>query len=133
MTLQRIVNGIVPLFALACLVPATSNAQDPTTIVPGNSYQVPAGSTQAPSITPKGPTTVLPETWTHVSGKIQAVDIPNQQVKIQDEAGTLSQVMVDSSVTIKRDGKSVSLAQLKPGDYVSLTRKRIKPDNSNKG
>jgi 3-dehydroquinate synthase class II len=75
----------------------------------------------------------LPADWTKVKGTIQEINLMERQVKIQDEKGNLSQVMIDTDVTINKGGKSVSMSQLKQGDKVTLTRQKPAGEYGNKG
>ena len=53
------------------------------------------------------------------SGQVTAVDATNNQLVIKGEAGTDVTIMISANTTITKDGKTVTLAEVKAGDLVS--------------
>jgi len=140
---KRALTSIVPVLAVSLLWPALAGAADPMSgspsagsapqeVAPGAAANQPgdAPSATAPSAV-AAPT--LPADWTKVKGTVQEINLMDRQVKIQDEKGNLSQVTIDTDVTISKAGKSVSMSQLQQGDKIVLTRKKNAGDYSNKG
>jgi Cu/Ag efflux protein CusF len=53
------------------------------------------------------------------AGKVTAVNAAQNQIIIKDESGKDITLVVSESTAITRDGKSATLADLKPGDWVT--------------
>ena len=53
------------------------------------------------------------------SGQVTTVDATNNQIVIKGDAGTDVTIIVSANTQITRDGKSVTLADIKAGDLIS--------------
>ena len=73
-----------------------------------------------PKQEPKQPKTEQPAKATKAyAGEVVSVDATKNEIVIKDEAGAETKLLVDKSTKITKEGKAISLADVKGGDKVT--------------
>jgi len=54
------------------------------------------------------------------TGEVKTVDLTTNQVVIKDEAAVETRILITSSTKIAREGKSITLADVKAGEKLSI-------------
>jgi hypothetical protein len=93
----------------------------PTT--PAANNAAPADASNNPSTMGASNAQTAPADWTALKGTVESIDANAKTLQIKDEMGQSVSVSIDKQVSIQKDGKSVKLNQVKPGDSITLAKK----------
>jgi hypothetical protein len=119
MQMKTLVAAVFTLMVGASLSQAADQPSG-TQNNPGVTGTAPASDTSLGSPATQTP----PSDWTNINGTVQSVDASAKKVQIQDTTGNVVEVSVDKQVSIQKNGKNISLAQVKTGDTITLAKRQ---------